>query len=53
MGLTRKLQKVGHSLTVAVPAQLAGMFGLRAGDEMEFDRIGDWTLRLLKHRRRE
>ncbi len=48
MGLTRKIRKVGNSLTVAIPAQLAEMLGLEAGDRMEFDHIGDGTLRLRK-----
>ncbi len=48
MGLTRKLRKVGHSLTIAVPAQLAAMMGLKAGDTMEFDYLGNRTLRLRK-----
>ncbi len=48
MGLTRKLRKVGHSLTIAVPAQLADMLGMEAGDLMEWEHLGGGTLRLRK-----
>ncbi len=48
MGLTRKVRRVGNSLTVAIPSQLAEMVGLEAGSEVEFDHIGDGTLRLKK-----
>ncbi len=50
MGLTRKIRKVGNSLTVAIPAQLAEMLGMKAGDQLEFDHIGEGTLRLRKVR---
>ncbi len=33
---------------VAIPAQLAAMVGIEAGDHLEFDHIGDGTLRLRK-----
>ncbi len=48
MGLTRKLRKVGHSLTIAIPAQLAEMLGLEAGDLMEWQHLGGGALRLKK-----
>ncbi len=48
MGLTRRIRKVGHSLTIAIPAQLAAMLGIEAGDEMEFDHIGDGALRIRR-----
>lgn len=48
MGLTRKIRKVGDSPTVAIPAQLAPMLGLEAGDQLEFDHIGDGILRLRR-----
>ncbi len=50
MGLTRKLRKVGDSLIVAVPSQLAGMLGLKAGDWMEWEHLGEGSLRLKKVR---
>ena len=43
MGLTRKLQKVGNSPTVAIPSQLAAMINIKAGVEKEFDHIGEGT----------
>ncbi len=49
MKLTRKVRRVGHSLTVAIPSQLAVLLGLEAGDEVEFDYLGD-SLRLKKVR---
>ncbi len=48
MGLTRKLRRVGNSLTVAVPAQLAEMLGMEAGDRMEWEHLGGGTLRLKR-----
>ncbi len=48
MGLTRKLRKVGHSLTIAIPAQLAEMLGFEAGDLMEWEHMGGGALRLKK-----
>ncbi len=48
MGLTRKLRKVGNSLTIAVPAQLADMLGLEAGDRMEWEHLGEGMLRLKR-----
>ncbi len=47
MGLTRKLRRVGHSLTISIPSQLAVLMGWTAGDEIEFDYLGD-SLRLRK-----
>ncbi len=47
MGLTRKLRKVGNSLTVAIPAQLASLMGWATSDMIEFDYLGD-SLRLKK-----
>ena len=48
MGLTRKLRKVGHSLTISLPAQLAALMEWTAGDEIEFDYLGNGTLRVRK-----
>ncbi len=42
------IRKVGHSLTVAIPSQLAAMISIEAGDRLELDHIGDGTLRLRK-----
>ncbi len=47
MGLTRKLRKIGDSLIVAIPSQLAVLMGWAAGDQIEFDYLGD-SLRLKK-----
>ncbi len=47
MGLTRKLRKVGNSLTIAIPSQLAVLMGWTRGNEIEFDYLGD-SLRLKK-----
>ncbi len=47
MGLTRKLRKVGNSLTVAIPSQLAALMGWTEADLIEFDYLGD-SLRLKK-----
>ncbi len=52
MGLTRKLRRVGNSLTVAIPAQLAVLMGWAAGDQIEFDYLGD-SRRLKPLRKRE
>ncbi len=48
MGLTRKIRKVGHSLTISLPAQLAVMLGLEAGDRMEWEHLGGGSLRLKR-----
>ncbi len=48
MPLTRKIRRVGDSLMVAIPAQLAAMVGIEAGDQLEFDHIGDGALRLRR-----
>ena len=50
MALVRKIRKVGHSLTVVIPAHLAAMVDFEEGDEIEFDHIGDGSLRLRKMR---
>ncbi len=47
MGLTRKLRRVGNSLTVAIPSQLAVLMGWTVADLIEFDYLGD-SLRLKK-----
>ncbi len=53
MGLTRKLRKIGNSLTIAIPSQLAEMVGFKAGDHVEFDYLGEGVLRIktLKFKR--
>ncbi|MCJ2531970.1 MAG: AbrB/MazE/SpoVT family DNA-binding domain-containing protein [Candidatus Thermoplasmatota archaeon] len=33
MALTRKVRNIGSSFMIAVPAQLAAMVGIEAGDE--------------------
>ena len=50
MGLTRKIRKVGNGLTVAIPAQLAVMLGMKVGDRMEWEHLGGGTLRLKKRK---
>ncbi len=35
MALVRKIRKVGHSLTVVIPAHLAAMVDFEEGDEIE------------------
>ncbi len=47
MRLTRKLRRVGNSLTIAIPSQLAVLMGWTAADLIEFDFLGD-SLRLKK-----
>lgn len=34
----------------AIPAQLAAMVGIEAGDELEFDHIGEWDVAIAKSR---
>ncbi len=48
MPLTRKTRKVGSSLMVAIPAQLAQLLDIEAGDVLEFDVIGRDALRVTK-----
>ncbi len=48
MGLTRKIRRIGNSLTIAIPSQLAEMMGLEAGDSLEFEYLGGDSLRLKK-----
>ena len=33
---------------VAIPQQLAAVLGIEVGEELEFDHLGDGTLRLRK-----
>ncbi len=47
MRLTRKIRRVGNSLTIVIPSQLAQMVGLKAGDSLEIEYLGD-SLRLKK-----
>jgi len=51
MALIRKLRPRGHSMTIAIPADLAKLMGLRPGDPFEFELVGGDRL-LLKLARR-
>lgn len=46
MSLIRKVRRIGNSLTIAIPSQLAEMMGLRAGDHVEYDYLGEGVLRV-------
>ncbi len=48
MALVRKIRKVGHSLTVVIPAHLAAMVDFEEGDEIEIDDLGEGSLWLTK-----
>lgn len=39
MGVKRKVYKYGEALVVAIPAVIADLLNLRAGDTVEFDLI--------------
>ena len=47
MRFTRKTRRVGDSLTIAIPSQLAVVLDLGAGEEVEFDYLWD-SMRLKK-----
>lgn len=45
MTLKRKVRKVGNSLVVSIPSQVAEMAGFKQGDEVEFEYLGMLFLR--------
>ncbi len=44
--LIRKVRRVGNSLSITIPSQLAEMMGIREGNQVQFDYLGDRTLRV-------
>ena len=47
MGIQREVGQTGKSLAVTIPAQIAELHNIQAGDNIEFFPIGD-ELRLQK-----
>ncbi len=48
MALKRRIRRTGHSLTVALPSQLAELADLEAGDVVVFDYLGKGSLKISK-----
>ena len=48
MTLKRKIRRMGNSLAVALPSQLAELAGLEAGDHVVFDYLGKGSLKISK-----
>ncbi len=46
--IKRKVRKIGNSLMVAIPTQVAALAGIEAGDTVEFDYLGRGELRIEK-----
>ncbi len=46
VSLVRKVRRIGNSLTIAIPSQLAEMMGVRAGDHVEYDYLGEGVLKI-------
>ncbi len=45
---SRGIRRVGNSLVVALPSQLAELADLEAGDVVIFDYLGEGTLKISK-----
>ncbi len=48
MPVRRKIRQTGNSLMVVIPAQVAALAGLEAGDTVEFDYLERGVLRIEK-----
>ena len=48
MSLVRKVRRVGSSLVVTIPMQLAGFYKIKEGTKVEFASGGDGKLLLKK-----
>ncbi len=46
MPLTRKLRRIGGSLLVATPKDLADLYDAREGDQADIEPLGDRTFRI-------
>ncbi len=44
----RKVRKIGHSLMVVIPTQVAALAGIEAGDTVAFDYLDRGVLRIEK-----